>query len=256
MDIHPFEKSNLGKPPYRIQRVYSGSTYCDYCSTPIKNVYELKSGDGKTFKVGCDCILKSSANYPQLLREVRAAKRAFTTKQRQAKRQAEYKVRMEKLALEQAAVINSGTMPFGKYRGQEISTIPASYHVYLYGTMKDLENKNPMQEAYIAAVEDIVEPIIRKADVLKKVSEWYGEVGFKLVCNVVVEKIHTIDTRFGSFRFISFRDKDGRVFVTFYNGADTFEQGETLTIKATIKDHKEYNGEKQTQITRIKRVKA
>ena len=77
--IHPFEKSGLGKAPFRYigmvaqdiqygQRVVGsiggieittnpGGT-CDHCGHAILNMFRVQSSDGKTFKVGCDCIRK------------------------------------------------------------------------------------------------------------------------------------------------------------------------------------------------------
>lgn len=73
--IHPFEKRCLGLAPFRCTGSYEskyqaipgdpscpiqpGST-CDYCGQGIVNVFTIKSSDGKTFKVGCDCVAKTA----------------------------------------------------------------------------------------------------------------------------------------------------------------------------------------------------
>lgn len=73
--IHPFEKRCLGLAPFRCTGSYEskyqaipgdpscpiqpGST-CDYCGQGIMNVFTIKSSDGKTFKVGCDCVAKTA----------------------------------------------------------------------------------------------------------------------------------------------------------------------------------------------------
>ena len=69
--VHKFELSGLGKAPY----VFLGVTQnwhsaapghkqpggcCDYCSTGIAFEFWLRSADGRKFKVGSDCILKTS----------------------------------------------------------------------------------------------------------------------------------------------------------------------------------------------------
>lgn len=69
--LHPFERANLGKAPFRVvgfeEKTYQacpgapvqpGST-CDYCGTAIRQVFHIASADGKQFKVGCDCVLKT-----------------------------------------------------------------------------------------------------------------------------------------------------------------------------------------------------
>lgn len=67
---HCFELAGLGKAPFRfvgmsvnVIRYPDGSTQaggsCDYCGTGIANECQVKSADGRTFKVGCDCIQKT-----------------------------------------------------------------------------------------------------------------------------------------------------------------------------------------------------
>lgn len=58
--IHLFEQAGLGKAPF----YYVGDAEanpcisCDYCSHAIKAVFMVQSSDGKTFRVGSDCIFK------------------------------------------------------------------------------------------------------------------------------------------------------------------------------------------------------
>lgn len=69
--VHRFEQAGLGKAPFRFVG-YETKTYqacqgapiqpgtcCDYCGTGISGVYWIRSSDGKNFKVGCDCVLKT-----------------------------------------------------------------------------------------------------------------------------------------------------------------------------------------------------
>ena len=48
-------------------------------------------------------------------------------------------------------------------------------------------------------------------------------------------------------------DAEGRQF-TWKTTSRTLEEGKTMRIKATIKEHTEYNGIKQTVLTRLKEV--
>ncbi len=70
-DIHKFELAGLGKSPFRVvghhvskfqtcadAPVQPGSS-CDYCGAAIMYVFSIRSSDGKTFKVGCDCVEKT-----------------------------------------------------------------------------------------------------------------------------------------------------------------------------------------------------
>ena len=68
--IHKFERAGLGKAPFRyigmFEKVYQAchgapiqpGSSCDYCGAGIRYVFQVRSADGKTFKVGCDCIHK------------------------------------------------------------------------------------------------------------------------------------------------------------------------------------------------------
>lgn len=93
--IHPFEAAGLGKAPFRFvglqtdddraavqtERAGAGLTYttnyctsCDYCSQAIHNAFQVRSSDGKQFKVGCDCIRK--VGDVRLISAVKAAESA------------------------------------------------------------------------------------------------------------------------------------------------------------------------------------
>jgi hypothetical protein len=92
--LHVFERAGLGKAPYAVigafeckyqacpdAPVQPGGS-CDYCGTGIMYAIELRSHDGRIFKVGSDCInkagdsglLRAYKNHPL----VRAAQRAKT----------------------------------------------------------------------------------------------------------------------------------------------------------------------------------
>lgn len=86
--VHKFEIAGLGQAPYRLVEVVKGRSSCDYCSTGILFQYWLLAADGKRFKVGCDCVLKTSSDkalvvavkteqqkHEAELREARAAKK-------------------------------------------------------------------------------------------------------------------------------------------------------------------------------------
>jgi hypothetical protein len=96
--VHPFERAGLGKAPFRFvgmaqqDRLYgevilnraeyqrtgialttrAGGT-CAYCGTAITNLYNIKSADGRTFHVGCDCVEKTADR--ALVTAVKAATR-------------------------------------------------------------------------------------------------------------------------------------------------------------------------------------
>ena len=97
--VHPFEKAGLGLAPFRyVGMVHqdirdgvrhlgetAGGCYittnpggtCDYCGMAIVNMFTIKSADGKTFKVGCDCLAKVDAKLTVRAKvDVKAKKKA------------------------------------------------------------------------------------------------------------------------------------------------------------------------------------
>lgn len=78
--LHVFERSGLGKAPFRFvgmlqQDIAYGEAVisreggilvttkpggsCDHCGAYIVNMFQIESSDGKRFKVGSDCVLKT-----------------------------------------------------------------------------------------------------------------------------------------------------------------------------------------------------
>jgi ribosome-binding protein aMBF1 (putative translation factor) len=109
LKIHPFEARGLGKAPFRFagqihqdlcygEAILNRAEYektgialttqpggtCDYCGTAIKKMYQIVSSDGKTFKVGCDCVMKTGDH--KLKKAISAVVRAEQKKTREAKK--------------------------------------------------------------------------------------------------------------------------------------------------------------------------
>jgi hypothetical protein len=124
--IHPFEAAGLGLAPFRFigleaqdlcygEAILNRAEYertgiaittapggsCAYCGQYIVVMYRVRSSDGRTFHVGCDCVEKcakasagtdSERDMARLQSAVRAAKRARDRELRagrKARRQAE-----------------------------------------------------------------------------------------------------------------------------------------------------------------------
>lgn len=100
-------------------------------------------------------------------------------------------------------------------------------------------------------------------------NEWFGAVGDKFEKELMFEKIIGFEGYYGYTFFLFFRDEEGRVFKwstgkQFYEcwckdngkkGDVDYEVGKKYLIKGSVKDHSEYNGVKQTVITRCKVLK-
>lgn len=123
---------------------------------------------------------------------------------------------------------------------------------------------------------DEIEPIIdkKKKEFIEthknpddKVSKYVGNVGDKITVDVTIKRISSFDTHFsyyGETQWIyKFEDKDGNIYIwKTSTGLDKevngrlrpMEENDTCKITGTIKDHKEYKGEEETVLTRVKLV--
>lgn len=102
----------------------------------------------------------------------------------------------------------------------------------------------------MAAYQREQEKLIR-AQRTQRVSEWVGKVKDKVELVVKVEAIRYIESRYGTTRIHKMLDTEGRSFTWFASSRSGMEQEHTYRIKGTIKKHDEYNGWKQTILTRV-----
>lgn len=94
-------------------------------------------------------------------------------------------------------------------------------------------------------------------------STYLGTIGEKSkFVNLTIKKIHGFDTAFGWSNVYNMEDPDGNVIIKFGTISDKFVIGDDKEVKvgtilsftADIKDHKEYNGVKQTTIGRCSKL--
>lgn len=117
----------------------------------------------------------------------------------------------------------------------------------------------PMRATGIAA--SIVGSYLRHTDQLRaraaKSNEWISQPGERLELELKVVSVTGYEGQFGTGDRISFEDAQGNSFVWFTASNPGFEAGEALLkLKFTVKGHKEYQGRKQTAITRVAEAKA
>lgn len=83
-------------------------------------------------------------------------------------------------------------------------------------------------------------------------SAFVGQVGDKVEMTITVERIIVLQSQFYGTNYITIaRDQNGNV-ITYKGLSDLGAEGDTNTIKATIKGHEMYNGVAQTSIQRPK----
>jgi len=82
--------------------------------------------------------------------------------------------------------------------------------------------------------------------------EYVGEIKKRQNFTLTAVSLKTLDGMYGMTYLYKFTDENGNNIVWFSSKNQDLNIGATYTIKATVKDHKEYNNEKQTVITRGK----
>lgn len=96
---------------------------------------------------------------------------------------------------------------------------------------------------------------LKDAHAPKTDSEYVGEVGKKVELNAEYVKCYMFETHYtysGELNFIYKFVTNGNT-LTWKTGKNLdLEEGATYSIKGTIKEHKEYKGDKQTVLTRCK----
>lgn len=84
-------------------------------------------------------------------------------------------------------------------------------------------------------------------------SGWIGKVGDRLVLELTIRSVFERDGQYGLTFFHVMNDDAGNVVI--YGGTKELgERGDRVTVKATIKDHDQREGIKQTKISRPAKV--
>lgn len=86
-------------------------------------------------------------------------------------------------------------------------------------------------------------------------SEWQGNVGDKVELKLIRTNSIFYDTQYGTMHIEVFEDESGNVYKWFTSAYFEANNDESYIVKGTIKAHDEYNGQKETILTRCK-VKA
>ena len=84
----------------------------------------------------------------------------------------------------------------------------------------------------------------------------FGTVGERSVYALTVTKILTTESQWGTTWICKFVDESGNFATWFSSRCVNFAVGEKVTVKGTVKEHKEYQGIKETVLTRCTVTKA
>ena len=122
-------------------------------------------------------------------------------------------------------------------------------------TMFNLLNEKTVAPKYFGYIASAVGAKVR-SDFSKKTtleSNHVGNVGDKIQCEVEVLRLSTSDGYYGTSYIFTMIDTLGNIFIWFASKC-IFDVGDKVPIKATVKNHDEYHGKKQTVLTRVKEI--
>lgn len=135
---------------------------------------------------------------------------------------------------------------------------------FVHNIQTALQMINPQKGLLAWAIFDYMKNVEKFGEIKTKVKsngKHYGKVGDKIEKKVTVTFTYVIETRgFGynaypsESQIVSMIDEEGYVFTWFNNSPERFTKGDEITIKAKIKNHKEYKGNPQTLVNYCKVV--
>lgn len=263
---HPFEKSGLGKAPFRcvdvVENWYSACAghkqpggSCAYCGTGIAYEYVIVGSDGSQFKVGSDCVMRTNAQAPvknadeiagfrrqraKLAREKKA--KGFAA--RRAEREAQWAIdrtnRFAAFSTEEPEICRI----LDKLLLEADPEAPTSFMLEMAHAIKRFGSLTAGQLAAVKA------SIARDAE--KANSEFVGQPkqrirgSFEIIATRSWENSYVWPPR---TVFWTLMKMNGRDFVT-YKGNHLGEKGEKFTAKFTVKEHEIYKNVRQTKLQR------
>jgi hypothetical protein len=130
--------------------------------------------------------------------------------------------------------------------------------VFMNNIKNALRAEYTKASGFIAYAYEAYKKEIAKTEKVETVSEskHVGNVGDKITVNVTVKAIITYENHFTYYGGVSyiyiFEDENKNVFKWNSSNGINAREGDKISLKGSIKEHSEYNGVKQTAITRCK----
>lgn len=177
---------------------------------------------------------------PEALQKLKARQAALAAK-KEAKRAA--------IQAERQAAVVAAAAEFEASNPGFIALIGASNNEILQGMVEGFNKWGKLSEKQVAFAKNILEEEAIKA---KKLNEFVGYTGKKIVLELVVSHVYHGSGHFGSFTYLGFEDAEGRAFIWKTSGRLGYKRGERVEVKAKIKEHEVYNGVNQTVLSHCK----
>lgn len=85
----------------------------------------------------------------------------------------------------------------------------------------------------------------------KAISKHFGTIGKRERFTLTVSRLHSYETQYGTRTAVTLRDDEGNVALWRASGVPDLRAGFRYTVKATVKQHGEYEGVAQTEMQRL-----
>lgn len=127
------------------------------------------------------------------------------------------------------------------------------HNVCVSASLEYLGKKNAgvLASAYVAHARELEQEIARRKRAEKGESCHVGTVGKRqLFENLTVTRVRFTENEWGTKTIIALEDAEGNDLTWFASGAKSYEAGDVVRGKATVKAHGEYKGRPQTTLSR------
>lgn len=205
---------------------------CQICNHSLVNNYMLEDADGIKFVVGCDCIEKSDGEFYKEIKKT-------IKKQNQ-------QISYDKMIDNHTAKINK----LYELHGELLKKCESINDIKINSILTNIRHYGSILPEQITQLNDLV----AKHDYLTSDDNIHvGLVGDVLEDTLKVTAINYFKGGYGNSKIVTMKNSKGNILVYIGN---SFNSNLNDVFKVTFKvtAHLEYNGVKQTKITRIKGV--
>ena len=149
-------------------------------------------------------------------------------------------------------------MPFGEHAGKYFDQLPENYVIWLIQSLQydtgpmAAKIKKYLGPLYRQLVIEQDKRIMDELESRKSTSEYIGKIGESIILDVKIDNVFWIK-RTGVY-MILMSDINGDVLTAFHDGSVKFKKREEIKISGIVKGHREYAGEKQTTLSKLKRL--
>jgi hypothetical protein len=142
---------------------------------------------------------------------------------------------------------------FNNLNNDKLNEFEYNVKMYVTGEIPAYSSNGYLAYAYVLYKKMIDEEIKREhKNIANAKSEYFGNVGDKINITGIFEAAGHYDTQFGTVVIYKITDENDNIFIWKTTSYPNVESGSKVSVRATIKEHSEYNGTKQTVLTRCK----